>query len=55
MRLEPRIQRLETRAPDDTLPVVTSVELRGPGNEGTPAVSRFEDGRWSGFQMVSSR
>lgn len=55
MKLEPRIERLEARSPDVDLRV-DRIELHGAGtNDQNPAVSRFENGRWTPFERRERR
>jgi hypothetical protein len=49
MKLEPRIERLEARVP--AAQPVTVIRLVDPTGRLPDAVSRFEDGQWTGFDM----
>ena len=49
MKLEPRIERLEARVPD--APTVNEIRLVDPSGRISDAVSRFENGRWTDFDM----
>ena len=50
MKLEPRIERLEARLPDDT-EKVDRIELVDLNGRVPTAVSSFENGRWTDFDM----
>lgn len=57
MRLEPRIERLEARMPDDT-PSVNEIVLVGIGEHGevlSRAVSYAENGQWTKFAQGMTR
>lgn len=56
MKLEPRIERLEARQPDDA--PVTEITLVGVDSKGSvliQATARFVDGRYTPFEMSSRR
>lgn len=50
MKIELRVERLEARVPDDT-EKVDRIELVDPIGGVPTAVSSFENGRWTDFDM----